>query len=186
MRWHATLQGLMRLVMRVDASQVKGSAEQAPTVAVADVMRGHDDLMRADALRPAAPRTVVVRLLDTPGAMLTVTCPEWCVTDHFTEVQRGVLAADFTHLGVWADLDTGEDDAPVLSVRIEQRPFSAACREPVACTSPAAGQGSDDLAPDDVFALADRLRAFAESLDALGVDLDDARRTARTERGGAL
>lgn len=174
-------------VMRVDAVQVRtgpgGGHGRAAAVASPEVMRGHGTVMRPDVGQVAEPRTVAVPLLDVPGATLTVTCPQWCVTDHGLDVMRGVLAADFTHLGPWADLDPSEDDQPVLSVRIEQRPFSTECPGPVACTSPVAGQGGDDLAPDQVYALADQLRAFADVLDDLGVDLDDARRTAREGHG---
>lgn len=131
---------------------------------------------------PTRPRTVVVPLLDTLGAALTVACPEWCTSDHSLDVQRGVLAADFTHHGARQELTPGEDGASVLSVRIEQWPFAAASREPFAALWSACGQVEEELTPDGVYALADRLRADADALDCLGVDLDDARRTARLER----
>ncbi|WP_405924733.1 DUF6907 domain-containing protein [Streptomyces sp. NBC_00035] len=142
------------------------------------------DLMRVDAPQVTEPRVHTIPLRDAPGATLTVTCPEWCTTDHYLDIQNGVLAADFAHLGAWADLDPSQDDRPLLSVRIEQWPFGSKHREPMVCTSPAGGQGGEeDLTPEDVRALADQLRAFAADLDELSVDLDDARRTAREGRG---
>jgi hypothetical protein len=129
----------------------------------------------------AARPSVVVPLLDAPGATLTASCPEWCTDSHATDMQRGVLAADFTHHGTRQDLPPGEDGAPVLSVRIEQWPFASAGREPFAALWSACGQVEDELTPDGVYAFAVRLRAFASALDALGVELDDARRSARLD-----
>jgi len=186
MSWHTTRQGLMRPVMRADAplvrAAVRARAEQGATASVADVMRGHDDMMRADARPAAGSRTIVVPLLDSPGATLTVTCPEWCTSDHRRDVEHGTFAADFTHHGTAEELGAGGDD-PLLSVRIEQRPFSCGNWAPMAATWPEAGPDNGELTADGVYALADRLRAYAEALDELGVDLDCARATDRQARG---
>ena len=125
------------------------------------------------------PRVHTVRLLDAPGATLTVTCPDWCVSDHADERARGVFAADFTHQGAELVLPSpaGEDE-PLVSVRIEHSPFSYSLRTPVVSVWP----DDADMSPDQVRAFADRLRAYADDLDCLSVDLDDARLNARNKR----
>ncbi|WP_369222457.1 hypothetical protein AB5J52_14065 [Streptomyces sp. R39] len=141
----------------------------------------HVTVMRGDVPAAAVPRTVVVPLLDTPGATLTVTCPGWCASDHRQEIERGVLTADFMHHGASEDLVLEVEDQPILSVRIEQRPFADGHREPVAATRPEAGRNDGDLTPQELCALADQLRAFAENLEDLAADVADARRGGRGE-----
>lgn len=174
---------------RVDAPQVRAWSGvghgQTAAAETAEVMRGHDTVMRPDAGQAAEPRTVAARLLDTPGATLTAQCPDWCVSGHQRDREHGTFAADFTHQGVEAALSLG-DDEPLLSIRIEQRPFSAGDRTPVVATWPEAGPDGGELTPDGVYALAARLRAYADALDELGVDLDGARLTDRLERREAL
>lgn len=130
----------------------------------------------------STPRVHTVRLLDAPGATLTVACPDWCVSDHADEKTRGTLAADFTHKGAELALPSpAADDEPLMSARIEHGPFSHSLRTPVMGVWPVA-----DMDPDQVHAFAEQLRAFADALDCLSVDLDDARLTARDARLAAL
>ncbi|MEU0217080.1 hypothetical protein ABZ281_19035 [Streptomyces sp. NPDC006265] len=139
------------------------------------------DLMRVDAPQVSGPRTHTVRLLDAPGATMTVTCPDWCISDHQDEMTRGTFAADFTHQGAELVLPSpAAGDAPLISARITHAPFSHALREPVMGVWPA----DEEMGAEQVSVLADRLRAFADELDSLSVDLDDARLTARNARGG--
>ncbi|MER5384475.1 hypothetical protein ABT040_30150 [Streptomyces sp. NPDC002688] len=140
------------------------------------------DLMRADAPQANAPRVVTVRLLDTPGATLTVTCPTWCVSEHRDEAEHGTFAVDFTHYG--RDSAVSVDGVePILSARIAQSPFTSKGPEPVVMTWPEAGATNGQLSPDEVYALADQLRAYADTLDELAVDLDVARRAAAKNGG---
>ena len=139
-------------------------------------------LMRVDAPQVIEPRIHTGRLLDAPGATMTVTCPDWCVSDHQDETTRGTFAADFTHQGAELVLSSpAAGDAPLISARITHAPFSHVLREPVMGVWPA----DEEMGAEQVSGLADRLRAFADELDSLSVDLDDARLTARDARGGA-
>jgi hypothetical protein len=168
---------------------VRALAAQDAQDATEDAQDGQDASVDAPLMRVDAPqvsesgRVHVIPLLDAPGATLTVTCPEWCVSDHADEETRGTLAADFTHKGEELVLPSpSADDEPLMSARIEHGPFSHCLRTPVMGVWPAAG----DMGPDQVHAFAEQLRAFADALDCLSVDLDDARLTARAERLDAL
>ncbi|MEF9904762.1 DUF6907 domain-containing protein [Streptomyces sp. P9-A2] len=141
---------------------------------------GDADLMRVDAPQVNGPRVHTVRLLDAPGATLTVTCPDWCVSDHADEKTHGTFAPDFTHHGEELALPSPTDGEPTLSARISHAPFSSIQREPVMGVWPANG----DMGPDQVHEFADRLRAYADALDCMSVDLDDARLNARDTHEG--
>ncbi|WP_406355019.1 hypothetical protein OHB56_21120 [Streptomyces sp. NBC_01635] len=141
------------------------------------------DLMRVDAPQVnEGERVHVIRLLDAPGATLTVTCPEWCVSDHADEKTRGTFAPDFTHRGEELVFPAPGGGETMLSAQITHAPFSSILREPVMGVSSA----SEDMGPDQAHEFADRLRAYADALDCLSVDLDDARLNARGPRGGDL
>ncbi|MFE9922292.1 DUF6907 domain-containing protein [Streptomyces sp. NPDC005774] len=146
----------------------------APSLAPVDA-----DLMRLDAPQVSAPRVHTIPLLDAPGATLTVTCPDWCVSDHADEKTRGTFAPDFTHRGEELVFPAPGGSETMLSAQITHAPFSSILREPVM----GVGSASEDMGPDQVHEFADRLRAYADALDCLSVDLDDARLNAR---GGAL
>ncbi|MFD6822476.1 DUF6907 domain-containing protein [Streptomyces sp. NPDC060085] len=138
--------------------------------------------MRADAPQVSGPRVHTVRLHEVAGAALAVACPAWCVSDHRHEVEDGTFVVDFTHYGpeVSLRLAAGEE---ALSARISQTPFDARDRAPVVATYPEVGANNGRLTSDEVYALANQMRAYAAALDELAFDLDDARLTDRTERG---
>lgn len=139
------------------------------------------DLMRVDAPQVNEDERVhTIRLLDAPGATLTVTCPDWCVSDHADEKTRGTFAPDFTHHGEELVFPAPGGGEPMLSARITHAPFSSILREPVM----GVWSASEDMGPDQVHEFADRLRAYADALDCLSVDLDDARLNARDAHEG--
>jgi hypothetical protein len=134
-------------------------------------------VMRVDAPQVNGARVHTIRLHDVPGATLTVACPEWCVSDHRHDVEHGVFAADLTHIGEAVDMPAADDtSAPIMRVRIWQTPFSSGPgpRHPVA----ALDEPEQEMDPEQLCALAEQLRTYADALDELSVELDDARRTA--------
>ncbi|MDX3519286.1 DUF6907 domain-containing protein [Streptomyces scabiei] len=135
------------------------------------VARPDADLMRVDAPQASGPRTITVRLLDAPGATMTVTCPDWCASGHRRDVE-GVFAADLTHYGAPVDLPVHDDrGVPVLRVRLMQTPFSSGERQPVAVLD----EPEEEMTPHRLCAFADQLRAYADALDDVAFDLDGAR-----------
>lgn len=128
-------------------------------------------------------RTHTIRLLDTPGATLTVHCPEWCTGDHAEDVVHGTYLVDFAHRG-WEEalhVDMADGTAEdVLLCEITQYPFGRDKREPVVILWPTLGMNAEAVMdPDRLCALAEQLRGYADSLTELSVELADARRTAR-------
>lgn len=126
-------------------------------------------------------QTHVVRLLDSPGATLTVTCPDWCESDHREDEVHGTYMVDFAHRGreeaLHVDLgDGGTED--VLITEITQYPFGRDLRQPTAVLWPTLGLSEGHLNPAQVCALAKQLRTYADTLDELSVELDNARRAA--------
>ncbi|MFH8530539.1 DUF6907 domain-containing protein [Streptomyces tendae] len=126
-----------------------------------------------------AQRTHTIRLLDAPGATLTVVCPEWCAGDHREDETHGTYLVDFAHRGyeeaLHVDLGEGATE-DVLLCEITQYPFGRDLCQPVALLWPSLGLTEGHLTPDGVYALARQLRTYADALDELGVELDDARR----------
>ncbi|MFE6521883.1 DUF6907 domain-containing protein [Streptomyces sp. NPDC057794] len=144
------------------------------------------DLMRVDAPQASGPRVHTVRLLDSPGATLTVTCPDWCESDHSEDETQGASLEGFAHRGTAKALHVGRADGDhedVLLIEITQYPFSRGTRRPMAVLCPSSEHAEEHLDVEDVYALARQARAYADALDELGVTLDDARRTARLEAG---
>jgi hypothetical protein len=127
-------------------------------------------------------RTHTIRLLDSPGATLTVTCPEWCRSDHAEDRVHGTYMVDFAHRG-WEEalhIDLGDGTAEdVLMCEITQYPFGRDMRQPVAVMWPTLGMAEAHMDPAQMCALAEQLRTYADALTELSVELDDARRTAR-------
>ncbi|MFE9766840.1 DUF6907 domain-containing protein [Streptomyces sp. NPDC005808] len=130
------------------------------------------DLMRVDAPQVNGPRVHTIPLHNAPGATLTVTCPEWCVSDHREEVEHGAYAGDFSHLGAQVELAPGGE--AILSACLAQSPFSSGERKPVVSTWPVT---NGDLDERGLWDLASQLRAYADDLDDLVVDLMNARST---------
>lgn len=130
-------------------------------------------------------RTHTIRLLDTPGATLTVTCPEWCQSDHAEDVVHGTFLVDFAHRG-WEEalhVDLGDGSTEdVLLCEITQYPFGRDMRKPVAVMWPTLGMTEAHLEPAGVRALADQLRTYADALDDLSVELMDARNEGQADR----
>lgn len=152
-------------LMRVDAPQV---SEQAAMAAYRETYN--------------AERTHTIRLLDAPGATLTVHCPDWCTGDHAEDVTHGTYMVDLAHRGyeeaLHVDLgDGGTED--VLITEITQYPFGRDMRQPTAVLWPTLGLSEGHLDPDQMCALAEQLHAYADALIELSVELADARRTAR-------
>lgn len=154
------------------------------------VARPDADLMRVDApqvsqadeaLRRvrAASRTHTVRLLDSPGATLNVTCPAWCEDDHQEDKTRGTFLEDFAHRGteeaLHVDLgDGGHED--VLIVEITQYPFGRDMRQPTALLWPTLGMTEGHLTPDGLAALGEQLHQYANDLIGMSVRLAEIRR----------
>ncbi|MDX2515474.1 hypothetical protein PV355_10010 [Streptomyces stelliscabiei] len=138
------------------------------------------DLMRVDAPQVSGPRTVTVRLLNTPGATMTVTCPEWCASDHAEDIAHGTFAEDFAHRAAEEALhvDLGDGGAEdVLMCEITQYPFGSTLRTPTVVMWPTLGMTEAHLDPRGLFALADQLRTYADALDEVAVTLDEIRRS---------
>lgn len=151
--------------------------------AVAEFLASADaPLMRVDAPQVSEPRIRIIRLLDTPGATLAVTCPDWCESDHYEDITHGTFLEDVAHRGTEEALHVDMGDGTtedVLLCEITQYPFGYRMREPVAILWPTLGMTEGHMDPDKLCALAEQLHGYADSLTALSVELDDARRTAR-------
>lgn len=146
---------------------------QFPAVAAflaEDVARPDADLMRGDAVLVDGPRVVTVPLHNAPGSTLSVTCPEWCVSEHREEAGHGAYASDFSHMGAQVELSPGGE--VLLSASLAQSPFGSGDRRPIVATWP---ETNGDLDERGVLDLADQLRAYAVDLDDLAVDLLNAR-----------
>lgn len=128
------------------------------------------DLMRADAPQVNGPRVHTIPLHNAPGATLTVTCPEWCVSEHREEAEHGAYACDFSHMGAQVELSPGGE--VLLSASLAQSPFGSGDRRPIVATWP---ETNGDLDERGVLDLADQLRDYADDLDDLAVDLLNAR-----------
>lgn len=140
-----------------------------------------DQLMRPDTPADARPdaadapqvRTVTVRLLDTPGASLTVPCPAWCATDHSDDADRGTYAEDFAHRGEETSLDI--DGAGLVVTELTQYPFSRDMRLPTMTMWPVldfASNGETYLDGAGLRSVAARLREHAATLDVQAATLD--------------
>lgn len=151
----------------------------APQVSESEVFAAYREVF-------AEQQTHVIRLLDSPGATLTVTCPSWCESDHAEEETHGTFAEDFAHRGaeealhVWIDGTDGED---VLLTEITQYPFGKDMRTPTVLLWPSLGLTETQLDPDGVVELADNLRTYADALDELAKRLEGVReQTAQAHR----
>ncbi|MGA5487261.1 DUF6907 domain-containing protein [Streptomyces pseudogriseolus] len=130
-------------------------------------------------------RTHTIRLLDSPGATLTVRCPDWCESDHAEDETRGTFLEDFAHRGaeeaLHVDLaEGGHED--VLLVEITQYPFGRDLRQPTAILWPSLGLTEEHLDPDRLSAFAGQLREYAHALEQLTVRLEAARVEASARR----
>ena len=151
----------------------------------------------ADLMRPDAPQvteaealdayrkvfteqqTHVIRLLDAPGMALTVTCPDWCESDHAEDETRGTFLVDFAHRGAEEALhvDLGDGDAEdVLLCEITQYPFGSDMRTPTVLLWPMLGRGEAHLDADGLCALAEQLQEYANALIDMSVRLASIRR----------
>ncbi|MFF9494252.1 DUF6907 domain-containing protein [Streptomyces flaveolus] len=123
----------------------------------------------------ATPRTVDLVTVD--HGTVTITEPEWCIghTDH-----RPVHRVDLLHRG--PDVALSFHGRHITDAAMVQQPFAAAPAD----RSPRVSVGVLGLALDveDLYALAERIRDYADALDCLGVDLDDACRTYNEGQGG--
>lgn len=132
-----------------------------------------------------AARTRRIRLLDSPGASLTVVCPDWCEADHDEDQTHGTYLADFAHLGRYEGLDlTGlaDTEEEVLFTEITQYPFRESNRSPVIKTWPVlGGHGVTEMDPAAVCELAERLRQYAAVLDAKSDKVLGLRQQAKVE-----
>lgn len=147
--------------------------------------QGDVDLMRVDAPQVSKPRprkradrrTFRIRLLDAPGATLTVTCPGWCESDHAEDIAHGTFAADFAHRGeeeaLHVDLGDG-DTEDVLMCEITQYPFGSDMRKPTVLMWPTLGMTEAHLDADGLCALAGQMREYARALDELTKRLEAA------------
>lgn len=160
-----------------------------PAAASADARLMRADAPQADDLRAllaeahetyTQQRTHTVRLLDEPGATLTVACPAWCQSDHAEDRVHGTYMVDFAHRG-WEEafhVDLGDGTAEdVLICEITQYPFGRDMRTPVAVMWPTLGMTEAHMDPDQLCALGEQLRSYADSLTDLSIELADARRT---------
>lgn len=124
------------------------------------------------------PRTHTIRLLDAPGATLTVTCPDWCEGDHVEDTTRGTFLEDFAHRGTEEALHVELGDGTtedVLLVEITQYPFGRDLRTPTALLWPSLGLTEAHMNPDALAGLAGDMRRYAEAIDALTVRLESIR-----------
>lgn len=159
--------------------------EQAAAHPDADLMRGDaPQLTHAEALAAyrevfTEQQTHVIRLLDSPGATLTVTCPDWCESDHAEDETHGTYLVDFAHRGseeaLHVDLGDG-DHEDVLLVEITQYPFGRDMRQPTAILWPSLGLSEAHHGPDELAALAARLVEYANALTATSSRLAEIRR----------
>lgn len=124
-------------------------------------------------------QTHVVRLLDSPGATLTVTCPDWCESDHREDEVHGTYMVDFAHRGAEEALhiDLGDGDhEDVLLCEITQYPFGRDLRKPTAVVWPTLGMTETHANPDRLAALGEQLHEYADALIAMSIRLADIRR----------
>lgn len=131
-------------------------------------------------------RTHTIRLLDHPGATMTVRCPAWCESDHAEDIEHGTFLEDFAHRGAEEALhvDLGDGDhEDVLLVEITQYPFGRDMRTPTVLMWPTLGMTEAHLDPDRLCTLAEQLREYANALVDMSVRLADVRQqTTRARR----
>lgn len=122
-------------------------------------------------------RTHTIRLLDSPGATLTVRCPDWCESGHQEDKTHGTYLVDFAHRGaeeaLHVDLGDGATE-DVLLCEITQYPFGRDMRQPTALVWPTLGMTEAHLNADKLCALAGQLRDYADALDQQAVRLEKA------------
>ncbi|GAA2346691.1 hypothetical protein OKJ48_39365 [Streptomyces kunmingensis] len=150
-----------------------GARPMAPQVSQAD-----EALSRVRAEN----RTHRIRVLDAPGATLTVTCPAWCESDHEDEVERGTFLEDFTHCGAFrsAEFDDGTNTSvEIMGSAIMQRPFARNEHVPVASVQVVVG-GTGDFECDPA-----QLATLAHALDEHADQLRSLARNLAVIRGGA-
>lgn len=116
-----------------------------------------------------------------------MTCPEWCEIDHEEETTYGTFLADFAHCGRGEALDlsgVADTDEQVLFCEITQAPFDESKRAPVAKVWPVLGGHGEtpDMGPAAVLELAERLRRYADALEAKSEQLSNLRHQAEAER----
>ncbi|MEU9657555.1 DUF6907 domain-containing protein [Streptomyces chartreusis] len=156
-------------LMRVDAPQVSQADEALKRARALDAYRKVF----------TEQQTHVIRLLDSPGATLTVVCPDWCEDDHLEAETHGTFLEDFAHRGaeeaLHVDLgDGGHED--VLLVEITQYPFGRDMRQPTAILWPTLGMTEGHLTPDGLAALGEQLRQYANDLIGMSIRLAEIRR----------
>lgn len=154
--------------------------------AVAQFLASADaPLMRVDAPQVSGPRIRTIRLLDTPGATLAVTCPDWCESDHYEDITHGTFLEDFAHRGTEEALhvDMGDGTAEdVLMCEFTQYPFGGDLREPTVLMWPTLGMSEAHLDPEHLCALAGQLREYARALDQMTARLENIREQATAAR----
>jgi hypothetical protein len=142
----------------------------APQVDVPAAAAAHRETYTAE-------RTHTIRLLDAPGATLTVTCPAWCESGHAEDETHGTFAADFAHRGAEEALhvDLGDGSVEdVLMCEITQYPFGSDMRTPTVVMWPTLGMAEGHLDADKLCGLAGQLREYAAVLDELTKRLEAA------------
>lgn len=134
-------------------------------------------------------QTHVVRLLDSPGATLTATCPDWCESDHAEDEKHGTFAADFAHRGAEEALhvDLGDGAAEdVLICEITQYPFGSDLRTPTVVMWPTLGMTEGHLDADGLCVLAEQLQEYADALTAMSIRLAEIRKQTTKARRADL
>lgn len=145
---------------------------------------GGEFLARAEALAAyrevfTEQQTHVIRLLDSPGATLTVTCPDWCESDHAEDEKHGTYLVDFAHRGAEEALhvDLGDGAAEdVLICEITQYPFGSDLRTPTVVMWPTLGMTEAHMDPDRLCALGEQLHEYADALTGASIRLAEIRR----------
>lgn len=149
-------------LMRVDAPQVSEAEALAAYRQVFEQQQTH-----------------VIRLLDSPGATLTVTCPDWCESGHVEDETHGTYLEDFAHRGAEEALhvDLGDGTAEdVLLVEITQYPFGRDLRQPTVILWPTLGMTEAHMDPDRLCALGEQLHEYANALTGASIRLAEIRR----------
>lgn len=126
-----------------------------------------------------AQQTHVIRLLDSPGATLTVTCPDWCESSHVEDETHGTYLEDFAHRGAEEALhvDLGDGTAEdVLLCEITQYPFGRDLRQPTVILWPSLGLTEAHMDPDRLAALGEQLHEYADALTGASIRLAEIRR----------
>ncbi|WP_371547967.1 hypothetical protein OG266_22060 [Streptomyces sp. NBC_00554] len=136
------------------------ASEDAPQLTDADALDAYRKVY-------AEERTRVIKLLDSPGATLTVMCPPWCADDHQEDMTRGTFLEDFAHRGgeeaLALSVDGGTED--VIVTEITQYPFGKTLRTPTVVMWPTLGMNAEaEMGPDEVRALAEQVRTYADAL----------------------